>query len=83
MGKRQGVQGQGELAFIRFRALAEGRAVVKFEKGKALDRTLAPLKPVKRKKAVIQVGPEGVTAEPPDTQDSPNPPDRGDPPIRG
>jgi hypothetical protein len=57
--------------------------VVKFEKGKALDRALAPLKPVKRKKAVVRIGPEGEATEPSDTQDSPNPPDRGEPPIRG
>jgi hypothetical protein len=83
LGNRQGIEGDGDLAFIRFRALAEGRAVVKFEKGKALDRALAPLKPVKRKKAVVRIGPEGEATEPSDTQDSPSPPDRDEPPIRG
>ena len=83
LGQRQGVQGRGEVAFVRFRALTEGRAVVKFEKGKALDRTLKPIKPLKKKKAVVRVGPEGTDAESFDTPARPDPPDRGDPPIRG
>ena len=81
LGQGPGIQGRGELGFIRFRALAEGRSVVKFEKGKALDRSLTPLKPVRKKKAVVQIGPEGDTAESENDRDGP--PDRRDPPIRG
>jgi general secretion pathway protein D len=83
LGNRQGVQGQGTVAFVRFRALTEGRAVVKFEKGKALDRALEPIQPLKKKRAVIQVGPKGSASEPFETPERPDPPERGDPPLRG
>ena len=83
LGNRQGVQGRGTVAYVRFRALAEGRAVVRFEKGKALDQSLTPILPIKRKKAVIQVGAAGEDSEPRENEDSPVPPDRGDPPVRG
>jgi hypothetical protein len=71
------------VAFIRFRALAEGRAVVKFEKGKALDEALAPIEPVRRRKAVVRVGPEGSGSEDLERPQRPDPPERGDPPVRG
>jgi hypothetical protein len=83
LGNRQGVQGQGAVAYVRFRALTEGRAVVRFEKGKALDRALKPIQPLKRKKAVVHVGPEGAGTEPLETPELPGPPDRGEPPLRG
>ena len=83
LGNRPGVQGRGTVAFIKFRAVAEGRAVVKFEKGKALDRALSPIQPLSKKKAVIQVGPQGAASEPGDPSDRPEPRETGDPPIRG
>ena len=64
-------------------ALTPGRAVVKFEKGKALDRNLTPIQPVKKRKAVIQVGSESGSAEPPAREDERQRPDRDDPPRRG
>ena len=83
LGNRPGVTGQGTVAHIRFRALTRGRAVVKFEKGKALDRNLTPIQPVKKRKAVIQVGSESGSAEPPAREDDDQRPDRDDPPRRG
>jgi len=38
---------------------------------------------LKKKRAVIQVGPEGTAAEPFENPELPNPPHRGDPPLRG
>ena len=48
-------------------ALQEGRTVVKFEKCKVLDRKLRPVKPLKRKKAVVIVGPRGGDSSPEQT----------------
>jgi len=56
---------------------------VKFEKGKALDRALSPIQPLSKKKAVIQVGPQGAASEPGDPPDRSEPRETGDPPIRG
>ena len=83
LGNRPGVQGRGNLAFVRFRALAEGRSAIKFEKGKALDRKLAPLKPVRRKKTAIQIGPAGANPAPPGGGEPSTPPDLDDPPRLG
>ncbi len=58
---------------------------MRFEKGKALDRDLAPLEPVRRKKAVVRVGPESEGTVPGDAEEEERArPDRPtDPPLRG
>ena len=55
LGAVPGVTGSGVLAKLRFRALAEGEAVVAFEKGKALDAELKPLRPLKTRTARILI----------------------------
>ena len=64
LGDVAGVSGAGVLAKIHFRALAEGEAVVAFEKGKALDAKLNPLRPLATKRARILISYE-VAAPPP------------------
>ena len=83
LGDQRGVRGQGAVAHITFRALTPGRAVVQFEKAKALDRQLNRIKPTQKRKAVIQIG---LDPDPPDAplpDDQPTRPVRNDPPIHG
>jgi general secretion pathway protein D len=61
LGEVKGVQGNGAVAHIRFRALREGRAVVRFEKGKALDDELQPIRPVGKRRAVIRISTDAPT----------------------
>lgn len=83
LGSRPGVKGEGTLATIRFRALAEGQAVVRFDKSRVLDRDLAPVQPQAKHKAVIEVGTEeGLPGIPDQDGDSPDQEHR-DPPVRG
>jgi general secretion pathway protein D len=69
LGSRSGVAGQGSIALIELEALQEGRAVVKFEKCKVLDRKLRPVKPLARRKAVVFVGSEGSSSSPEQIED--------------
>ena len=64
LGKVAGVTGAGVLARIHFRALAEGEAVVAFEKGKALGPELEPLRPLATKTARILISYEAAVAPP-------------------
>jgi general secretion pathway protein D len=65
LGDVAGVTGKGVLAKLRFRALAEGEAVVAFEKGKALDAELKPLRPLATGKARISISYQAVDLPPP------------------
>lgn len=60
LGNVAGVTGSGVLATIRFRALAEGEAVVAFEKSKALDAELKPLRPLMTSTARILISYEAA-----------------------
>ncbi len=79
LGSRPGVAGQGSIAFVEFEALQEGRTVVKFEKCRVLDRKLRPVKPLKRRKAVVIVGSEGGGSSPDQTDGEDNPQDEAAP----
>ena len=83
LGDRAGVQGRGTVAYIQFRALAKGRAAIRFEKGRALDQDLAPIQPIKKEKTILRIGSEGEAIEPPDSPRPTEPPARGDLPVRG
>ena len=72
LGDVAGVVGSGVLAKVRFRALAEGEAVVAFEKGKALDAELRPLRPLATESARIKISFE-ATALPPPAEVPPRP----------
>jgi general secretion pathway protein D len=75
LGDVAGVTGAGVLAKIRFRALAEGEAVVAFEKGKALDAELKPIRPLATKTARILISYE-ATALLPSAESPPQRPDQ-------
>jgi general secretion pathway protein D len=64
LGDVAGVTGAGVLVKVHFRALAEGDAVVAFEKGKALDPDLAPLRPLATRSARILISHEAAAASP-------------------
>ena len=68
LGDVAGVSGTGVLATVRFRALAEGEAVVAFEKGKALDAELRPLRPLATRSARINISYADATAAVPPPQ---------------
>ena len=74
LGDVPGVAGSGVLARVRFRALAEGEAVVAFEKGKALDAELKPVRPLTKSTARILISYEAAVVPP--TPDAA--PQRGD-----
>jgi general secretion pathway protein D len=60
LGDIPGVVGSGVLAKVGFRALEEGEAVVAFEKGKALDAQLRPLRPLVTEPARIAISLEAA-----------------------
>ncbi len=64
LGDVAGVSGKGVLARIRFRALAEGQAVVAFEKRKALDAELRPLRPLEIRTARVVISYEAAASPP-------------------
>jgi general secretion pathway protein D len=84
LGNRRGVQGKGTVAHIRFRAIAPGQAVVKFDQGsRVLDSDLAPIRPLSKKRTTVQVGSEKGSSASPDQIDDASGQERSDPPIRG
>lgn len=83
LGDQQGVRGQGAVAHITFRALTLGKAVVQFEKGKALDRHLNRIEPTQKRRAVIQIGLDRVPPDATLPDDQPQRPASDDPPIHG
>ena len=84
LGNRRGIKGKGTVAYVRFKAIAPGQAVVRFGKGsQVLDFDLAPVEPLKKRKAVIQVGPKDGSSGIPDQRDETPSQDRSDAPIRG
>ncbi len=81
LGEVAGVVGSGVLARVRFRALAEGEAVVAFEKGKALGPGLEPLRPLVTEPARVVVTRAPAPAPPPRPEPTrPAPPQRPRPP---
>ena len=65
LGDVAGVVGSGVLATVGFRALAEGEAVVAFEKRKALDAQLRPLRPLVTRSARIVISFAAAAIPPP------------------
>jgi general secretion pathway protein D len=57
LGRSKGVKGVGTLATITFKALAEGRARMRFENSEALNRNLRRRTPFETEKANIKVEP--------------------------
>jgi len=57
LGRSKGVKGAGILATIRFRALAEGRARMRFERSEALNQNLRRRTPFEAAKANVNVQP--------------------------
>ena len=55
VGQQPGVTGSGLVASLRFRALEAGQTTLDFEKGRALDKGLEPIKPVGKSQSVIRV----------------------------
>ena len=70
------VSGSGVLARVRFRALAEGEAVVAFEKGKALDPELRALRPLVTEPARVAIGLAAAALPPPARPEAPRRPDQ-------
>lgn len=83
LGNRPGIEGKGIVAHLRFRALTAGRAVIKFHKSRVLDKDLAPIQPLQKKRAVIQVGAGEGRADPGDPGEEGPSGNRGEPPLRG
>ncbi|MFQ5348825.1 MAG: cohesin domain-containing protein, partial [Thermoanaerobaculia bacterium] len=75
LGDVAGVTGTGVLAKVRFRALAEGEAVVAFAKGKALDAELKAMRPLATKTARILISYEAAAPPAPEVEPQ-QPPDR-------
>jgi general secretion pathway protein D len=78
VGQQSGVTGSGLVASLRFRALEAGQTTLDFEKGRALDKGLEPIKPVGKSQSVIRVS---GTAKRRDPAERPTRPDDSSPPA--